>query len=264
MLLLPISFARGLRGPWSPKAGPNVFERITRVRSEFLQKSAGRESGCNAADFAGVTMSASLAAPGMDAPPIEPDDLPARARAGDEDAARTLVERLHPLVMKIVRSHLPRRAAEEDLAQEVYGRIFERLHQYEERAGVPFEHWVARLTVRTCLDALRSERRRPEWRWADLSEGETEWLATLADERSEAETTAGASAASARELLDRLLEPLSPDDRLVIRLLDLEEKSVAEVSRWTGWSAVGVRVRAFRARQRVRRVAEALRREIEP
>jgi len=85
-------------------------------------------------------------------------------------AARALVERLHPLVIRIVRSHLPVRATEEDLAQEVFGRLFARLDQYQERPGVPFDHWVARLTVRTCLDALRAERRRLEMRWADLPE----------------------------------------------------------------------------------------------
>ncbi len=184
----------------------------------------------------------------MDAPSLEPDDAVAvavaRVREGDEDAARALVERLYPLVMKIVRAHLPRRAAEEDLAQEVFARIFERLGQYEARAGVPIDHWVARLTVRTCLDALRAERRRPELRMADLSTGEEDWLETLADDRPD--PAGGASAASARELVDRLLACLSPEDRLAIRLVDLEEKTVAQVCQWTGWSAVGVRVRVFR------------------
>lgn len=192
----------------------------------------------------------------MDSPPREPDDSLARAREGDEEAARALVERLHPLVMKIVRAHLPRRAAEEDLAQEVFARVFERLDQYEARAGVPFDHWVARLAVRTCLDALRAERRRPELRMADLSEGEATWLETLSDGRQD--PAAEASAASARDLVDRLLAALGPEDRLVIRLIDLEEKSVAEVCQWTGWSAVGVRVRVFRARQRLRRAAREL------
>lgn len=199
----------------------------------------------------------------MDPQPIEPDVLLARVREGDEEAARDLVTRLHPLVMKIVRSNLPRRAAEEDLAQEVLARVFERLERYEARAAVPFEHWVARLAVRTCLDAGRAERRRPELRWADLSEGEAAWLETLADERSEGGPEAGASVASARELVDRLLDGLSAEDRMVIRLVDLEEKSAAEVSAWTGWTRVGVRVRLFRARQRLRRVAEALNLEAE-
>lgn len=192
---------------------------------------------------------------------MQPDPAPCdfgpcleRVRLGDEDAAAALVSHLHPLVMKIVRAHLPARQTEDDLAQEIYGRLFERLDRYEARAGIPFEHWVSRLAVRTCLDILRAERRRPEVRPPDLGEGEGEWLDYLVGVDSEA-PEAGAS--EAREIVDRLLSGLGPEDRLVISWLDLEEKSVAEVRALTGWSAVGVRVRAFRARARLRRLALA-------
>src|SRR5260221_1605866 len=89
-----------------------------------------------------------------------------RVRQRDEDAARALVEHLYPLVIKIVRANLPRRVAEEDLAQDIFLKMFERLGQY--RAIVPLEHWVARIAVTTCLDQLRAQKRRPELRWADL------------------------------------------------------------------------------------------------
>ena len=89
---------------------------------------------------------------------------------------RALVERLYPQVIRIVRSHPPVRAAEKDLAQEIFLKLFTRLNQYRERASVPFQHWVSRLAVRTCLDASRAERRRPEWRWSDLSEEQSAWL----------------------------------------------------------------------------------------
>ncbi len=178
-----------------------------------------------------------------------------RVRQGDEDAARGLVARLNPLVMKIVRANLPHRMAVEDLTQEVFARVFDRLSSYEVRSGIPFEHWVSRLAVRTCLDALRSERRRPEIRFSDCSDGEGRWLDYLVS------GSAGppeASARDAREVVERLLGQLPPEDRLVISLLDLEGKSAADVSTLTGWSRVGVRVRAFRARTRLRRVAVSL------
>ena len=98
----------------------------------------------------------------------------ARVRARDEDAARALVEHLYPLVIKIVRAHLPRRLDEEDLAQEIFMKVFANAAQY--RGEVPFEHWVSRVAVSTCLDRLRAQKRRPEWRWADLSEREAEVL----------------------------------------------------------------------------------------
>ncbi len=196
----------------------------------------------------------------MHAAPFDTRPCLERIRQGDDVAARDLVAHLHPLVMKIVRAHLPVRLAEEDLAQEIYARIFERLDRYEARVGVPFEHWVSRLAVRTCLDALRAERRRPELREADLPAGEGQWLDYLAERTAVPPDT---SAGEAREMVERLLRRLSADDRLVISLLDLEEQSVAEVAALTGWSIVGVRVRAFRARSRLRRAATELRAEEE-
>ena len=175
-----------------------------------------------------------------------------RVRQHDPEASRALVEQLYPLVMRIVQSHLPRRTPAEDLAQEVFLKLFSRLDQYEERSGIPFEHWVARVAVRTCRDALRAERRRPEVRWADLSEAEVAWLDYLI---SEEPSPPESSPAAAREVLERLLRQLSVDDRLVIHLLDLEQKSVREISAMTGWSPALVKVRAFRARRKLRRIA---------
>lgn len=187
----------------------------------------------------------------------EPDlaECLARVREGDDSAARELVGHLWPLVIKIVRSHLPRRSGEEDLAQEVFLKIFSRLEQYEARDGKPFAHWVSRVAVTTCLDALRAEKRRPEWRWSDLSEDEVRWLEFVT---SEAPAECPADALAARELVQRLLHELAPDDRLVIQLLDLEQKPVSEIAALTGWGPSKVKVKAFRARKKLRALAEQL------
>ena len=178
-----------------------------------------------------------------------------QVRQGDQDAARALVDRLYPQVIRIVRSHLPRRMAEEDLSQEIFTKLFLRLEQYQPRHGIPFEHWVSRLAVRTCLDALRSERRRPELRWSDLSEEETAWLEHML---SEASTASEPTAPGAHEIVEKLLSQLAPQDRLVISLLDLEQRSVREIAQFTGWSVTLVKVRAFRARRKLRILAESL------
>jgi RNA polymerase sigma-70 factor (ECF subfamily) len=167
---------------------------------------------------------------------MSPDDfdVPAcldRVRRQDAMAARMLVDHFYPLVIKIVRSHRPRRMAEEDLAQEIYLKMFNRLAQYHGRDGVPFGHWLSRLAVTTCLDALRAEKRRPEWRWADLQDAEREWL---------------------EYFVEKLLALLPVEDRLVITLLDLEERSIAEISELTGWGKSMVKIRAFRARRKLR------------
>lgn len=181
-----------------------------------------------------------------------------KVRQNDAEAARALVEHLYPLVIKIVRSHRPRRLAEEDLAQEIFLKLFCRLDHYQERNGVPFEHWVSRLSIRTCLDHLRAERRRPEQHWADLPETDRACIEYLLSSQ---ETEPEISPMAAREVLNRLLQELSPADRLVITLLDLEQRSLKDISQLTGWSTALVKVRAFRARRKLRRIAVNLKME---
>jgi RNA polymerase sigma-70 factor (ECF subfamily) len=178
-----------------------------------------------------------------------------RVRQQDQEAARMLVTHLYPLVLKVVRSHLPRRVSEDDLAQEIFMKLFQRLEQYQPRQAIPFEHWVSRIAVNTCLDALRSQMRRPELRWADLSEAEAAWLDFFVSTEAESSPPA-ADAVAARELMQTLLAELSPQDRLVINLLDLEQKSVKQISEITGWSKSLVKVRAFRARRKLRKLAD--------
>jgi RNA polymerase sigma factor (sigma-70 family) len=176
-----------------------------------------------------------------------------RVRQRDQAAARELVEHLYPLVIRIVRSHLPRRVAEEDLAQDIFLKMFTRLAQYQ--GNVPFPHWVSRIAVTTCIDQLRAQKRRPEFRWADLSENEAEVLDhVLSDTTAEAPS----DSLAARELVNRLLDQLGPEDRTVIRLLDLEQKSVAEIAALTGWGQSMIKVRAFRARRKLQKLFQEL------
>jgi RNA polymerase sigma factor (sigma-70 family) len=170
-----------------------------------------------------------------------------RVRQRDETAARELIEHLYPQIIRIVRRHLPVRVAEEDLMQEVFIKIFSRLDQYNKK--VPFSHWVSRVTVSTCIDRLRFERRRPEIRWTDLGEKESSALeATLRDETSMKSEDVLAS----REILEKLLSTLHIKERLVIQLLDLDGLSVSEIAQQTGWSKSLIKIRAFRARRKLR------------
>ncbi len=173
-------------------------------------------------------------------------ELISRARAFDEAAAKDLVERLYPVVIRIVRNHLPRRESEEDLSQEIFLKIFAKLHQY--RADMPFEHWVSRISVNTCIDHLRKQRNRPEYRWSDFSEDQQAILENLKDNASQPPEH---SPEESKELLNRLLLSLKPAERLVVQWLYLEEKSVAEICDLSGWKASKVKVTAFRARQKL-------------
>jgi RNA polymerase sigma-70 factor (ECF subfamily) len=180
-------------------------------------------------------------------------------RARDQIAARELVEHLHPLVIRIVRAHLPRRVAEEDLAQEVFMKVFTRLGQFQ--GAVPFPHWVSRIAVTTCIDHLRAQKRRPEFRWADLSENEADMLDAVLTSENDVSVN---DALAARELVAKLLEQLKPADRLVIQMLDLEQKTLIEISQFTGWSTSLIKVRAFRARRKLQKLFEQLQKKERP
>jgi RNA polymerase sigma-70 factor, ECF subfamily len=158
-----------------------------------------------------------------------------------------LVRQLYPLVAKIVRAHRPRRTPEEDICQMIFIKVFQKLPQFSGKA--PLEHWVSRIAVNTCLNQIESERIRPELRHADLSVEEQaviENLTTSADELAPDQRFAS------RQLVEHLLAALKPVERLAIDLLYLQGRSIDEIRKLTGWSAALVKVRAFRARQKMK------------
>jgi RNA polymerase sigma-70 factor (ECF subfamily) len=112
-----------------------------------------------------------------------------------------------------------------------------------------------RLATRACLDALRSRRRRPEDLLSDLSADESDWLDRHAADPGEGDHRADA----ARSLVRRVFEHLSPANRMVLTLLELEDRPVKEIAAITGWSETLVKVRAFRARAEMKRIVARLR-----
>jgi RNA polymerase sigma-70 factor (ECF subfamily) len=178
-----------------------------------------------------------------------------RAKSGDDEAARELIREHYPLVIKIVRGHLPRRMDEEDLAQMIFVKIFQKLDQYN--GSAPLSHWISRIAVNTCLNELRSEKVRPELRWADLHEDEASALDRVLEQKEEASAD---EQSATRELAGKLLATLSPMDKTILTLLDLEGRSVAEIADIVGSNVGVVKIRAFRARRKLRKELEKLER----
>lgn len=173
--------------------------------------------------------------------------LVAAALQHDDEAARALVRRLYPLVAKVVGAHRPRRTEEEDLCQMIFIKVFQKLSQFSGK--VPIEHWVSRIAVNTCLNQIESEKARPELRQADLSDEEKAVVEALAVS---SEELAPDRRFASRQLVEHLLDVLKPVERLAIDLLYLQGRSVEEIRKLTGWSAALVKVRAFRARKKMK------------
>lgn len=174
-------------------------------------------------------------------------------RCSDEGAARALVEAFYPFVASLIRRHIADTGAVEDLAQQTFARCFAKASQWD--ASKPLEPWLARIAINQCRDHYRARRVRPELHWSDLTEGEQEAMqATLTTAEPKSETLNDES----RSLMLRLLETLSADDRMVLSLLHLDGKSTDAIATLTGWSRTLVKVRAFRARRKLRAAFEQL------
>ena len=129
----------------------------------------------------------------------------------------------------------------------IFIKVFQKLSQFSGK--VPLEHWVSRIAVNTCLNQIESERVRPELRHADLSEEEQAVVENLA---SSADELAPDRRFASRQLVEHLLDALKPVERLAIDLLYLQGRSVEEIRKITGWSAALIKVRAYRARQKMK------------
>jgi RNA polymerase sigma-70 factor (ECF subfamily) len=169
------------------------------------------------------------------------------ALRGDDRAFQTLVARHKRKVFAMSARFAENAATLDDLCQEVFIRAWRKLSSF--RGVAPFEHWLARITVTVCHDYLRRNRRRK--------------LETVFDSRTMELMTdyapTGEAIANAKEraaLLHTALAQLSPDDRLVLTLMELEDRSVREVCGLTGWGESKVKVRAYRARATLRKILE--------
>lgn len=166
-----------------------------------------------------------------------------------------IVTRYSPRLFATARRYARLESEVEDIVQEIWTKAFEKLGTF--RHDAPFEHWLMRVAVRTCYDFLRGHQRNREHSFTDLSQPEENWLERFVSEPDGASEDSDA----ARQLVQRLLAMLSPPARLVIQLLAIEEKSVKEISRLTGWSVPLVKVRAFRARAEMKKCLARLSRE---
>jgi RNA polymerase sigma-70 factor (ECF subfamily) len=176
-----------------------------------------------------------------------------RWKQGDEAAAEELIRHLFPVISRIVRTHLPRRDDEKDLVQEILMKTFSKLHQF--KGDAPITHWVSRLALTTCLDRLRAQKIRPEVRLADLTPEDSEvfdaaWLTGSSPDAGDA--------IAARDLVDKILAPLSPEDRSLILMVDLEGRSLQEIADATGWSISKIKMRLFRIRPQLRQMVNKL------
>jgi len=178
-----------------------------------------------------------------------------QAQGGDESAFAEIVRRYSPRVFKVASRFFRQRSLVEEAAQEVFLKAYTQLESFEGRGSL--EGWLTRIATNTCLNMVRGAKRRPEFSVSDLTDNESQWL----DQQSAGEGNEQPSVENnlvAADLADRLLSVLSPEDQQTLLMIDGEQASIKEVAEATGWSESKVKVRAFRARRKVREAMEKL------
>ena len=177
----------------------------------------------------------------------EPSDesLVAAALEGDDEAFIRLVTRHKRRVIALAARFIDIREDLDDICQDVFMKAYYYLRSYKK--DFPFEHWLSRITVNTCYDALRKINRL-RTHTVPMSES----VSAVADPSWDEKRTRE----EAHRTLYRGLAKLKAPERLVLTLLELEEKSVRDVAKLTGWTESNVKVRAFRARRALRKILE--------
>jgi RNA polymerase sigma-70 factor (ECF subfamily) len=166
------------------------------------------------------------------------------------------MRRYSPRVFHVAHRFFRDRSQAEEAAQETFLKAFTQLKSFEGRGSM--EGWLTRIATNTCLNLIRTASRRPELVTAELSEDETDWLEKKVSEGASSHHRDAEDRVVARDLAQRLLAGLSPEDRLALTMIDGEQASVSDVAEMTGWSESKVKVRAFRARKKAREALEKL------
>ena len=177
-----------------------------------------------------------------------------RAQAGDQMAFRDIVERFQAKVFSIIYGILRNRNDAEDIAQQVFAKVYFSLPNFDFRSSLLT--WIYKITVNECYDYLRKKKVRKLVYESDFSEEESQRI-----QNSEASTDTEPlidERLAQRDLVMKLLEKVSEEDRNLILLKEVEGHSVEELAEMTGMNENTIKVKLFRARQKLVKAAGRL------
>lgn len=174
--------------------------------------------------------------------------------SGEGYAFEELFERHKRLVAIVASRYFRRREEIEEIVQIVFAKAFTELASFQGNHERSMSSWLSRITMNASFDQLRSQKRKPERLECDLSEAEADALLHL---------TADTSMTPEKQLLERdltekILALVPPDDRMLLQMLYSEDMSTADIAEVLGWSRSNVKVRAWRARSSVKRLLKGL------
>ena len=173
-----------------------------------------------------------------------------RSIEGSDEAFEQIFDRYKRPVAMVAAKYFRRPDQIEEIIQISFAKAFIELSRFRGQHDASLGSWLTRIAANACLDQIRSKKRKPEELNCDLSQNETETLLDLAacSERSAEDGLA------VRDLSQKLLSRLADDDRALLQMLYSDEMSVTDIASLLGWSRSKVKIRAWRARNALRRV----------
>lgn len=183
-------------------------------------------------------------------------DLAVRSANGDEDAFEEILRRYSPRVFRVCGKFFRRQSLIEEAAQESFLKAYTQIGKFEGRGSL--EGWLTRVASTTCINILRTHKRQSELTLSDLTENEVAWLESNIALSSSAVFGSDENRIVAADLVDKVISCLLPDDAAVLMMMEGDGASIKEAAAATGWTESKVKVRAFRARRRMRGAIEKL------
>lgn len=175
---------------------------------------------------------------------------------GDEQAFEEILRRYSPRVFRVCGKFFRRPSLVEEAAQEAFLRAFTQLKNFEARGSL--EGWLTRIASTTCINILRTHKRQSELTISDLTENESEWIENHLSMRATSDHHSDEERFIAADLVDKVIGVLSPEDATVLLMMEGEGASIRDAAAATGWTESKVKVRAFRARKKLRESIERL------
>lgn len=175
---------------------------------------------------------------------------------GDPQAFEEIVERYQRLVFNIVYHYMGRRNEVEDLAQEVFLKVFRALDTFD--ATRPLKSWIGRITANTCLDEIRKAPKRKVWSFADLGGDEENKIEYFYERFGQHSSLTEKDVEDLFELLEKLMERLNRKDKMAFVLRELEGLSYPEIAKTLESSELAVRLRVSRSKKRLQKDLEEI------
>lgn len=179
-----------------------------------------------------------------------------RAQGGDESAFREIVERYQSKVFSIIHGIVRQRNDVEDIAQQVFAKVYFSIRNFDFRSSLIT--WIYKITVNECFDYLRKKKVRKLVYESDLSEDEVRRVENA--EPSVHRQPGADTRLASRDYVLKLLSRVSEEERMLLLLKEVEGYSVEELAGMTGMNENTIKVKLFRARQKLIKAAQRLER----